>query len=336
MILFRFLCCIFIGVSQHIFDGIVYEKGTEEPLPGVYFQIKGTGDGGMTDSMAEFNFNHPSESVVAVFSYVGYKEKEVILNARPSDNVIYLEADIMGSDEVTVYAVKDIIENTIKNYTLNMKRVSSFTVEGRSKIHFKRKTVEKAKKEVYQVNKSYNVSKKALKETVLSKSKTLKPTRVFNDLGKKDFVNIFGERNGEFITPLNLRYLNDFSYRYPYKQNFNGEDVYAIFARRENEKGLLVVKLFITDDYHLRKVETFFKAKSDTFDPSFGHGFTSINDPKSGRNKKISLTDIIRKTITHTYYQKGKKTFLKQFQTFQVSDELSIRYSEHFSNYKVN
>lgn len=75
------------------------EKG--EPLPGVSIKLKGSKTTSTTDQNGVFRLNLPTGNEVLVFSYVGYKPKEVALGGRRSIEVV-LQEDNSALDEVVV------------------------------------------------------------------------------------------------------------------------------------------------------------------------------------------------------------------------------------------
>ncbi|MDM8176086.1 SusC/RagA family TonB-linked outer membrane protein [Olivibacter sp. 47] len=75
------------------------EKG--EPLPGVSIKLKGSKTTSTTDQNGVFRMNLPTGNEVLIFSYVGYKSKEVALGGQRSIEVI-LQEDNSALDEVVV------------------------------------------------------------------------------------------------------------------------------------------------------------------------------------------------------------------------------------------
>ncbi|WP_165454401.1 SusC/RagA family TonB-linked outer membrane protein [Hyunsoonleella pacifica] len=71
------------------------------PIPGVNVLQKGTNNGAVTDFDGEYNITLRAGSKVLVFSYIGYKTKEVDVSGKTSVNVV-IEEDVEGLDEVVV------------------------------------------------------------------------------------------------------------------------------------------------------------------------------------------------------------------------------------------
>ncbi|MGY0408033.1 MAG: SusC/RagA family TonB-linked outer membrane protein, partial [Polaribacter sp.] len=77
-----------IGVLQQSIKGIVYdEEGL--PFPGVNIMIKNTKRGTATDFNGKYKLNVPNSTkkIVLVFSYVGYKNQEVLVGSKTTINL---------------------------------------------------------------------------------------------------------------------------------------------------------------------------------------------------------------------------------------------------------
>ncbi|WP_439583193.1 SusC/RagA family TonB-linked outer membrane protein [Dyadobacter bucti] len=84
-----------INVTGKVTD----EKG--EGLPGVSIMIKGTQTGTLTDAEGKYSLEVADGKAVLLFSYVGYKPSEVMLNERSIVDV-QLESDSKALDELVV------------------------------------------------------------------------------------------------------------------------------------------------------------------------------------------------------------------------------------------
>jgi TonB-dependent starch-binding outer membrane protein SusC len=87
--------------------GTVRDATTNEALPGVAIQIKGTGTGTVTDMNGAFALNAPGNATL-VFSFIGYTNQEVPINNRTTIN-IQLREDVEQLSEVVVvgYGVQE-------------------------------------------------------------------------------------------------------------------------------------------------------------------------------------------------------------------------------------
>ncbi len=82
-------------------SGKVTDAGNNEPLPGVSILVKGTQRGTTTDQNGRFSIDIPDQTAVLVFSYVGYKAKEVAVGSQARLDVS-LETDTKALEEVVV------------------------------------------------------------------------------------------------------------------------------------------------------------------------------------------------------------------------------------------
>ncbi|MBP0903877.1 SusC/RagA family TonB-linked outer membrane protein [Mariniflexile gromovii] len=70
-------------------------------IPGVNVLVKGSNTGAVTDFDGNYSINVPTTNSVLVFSYIGFKSKEVTVGNNTTINVT-LEADVAALDEVVV------------------------------------------------------------------------------------------------------------------------------------------------------------------------------------------------------------------------------------------
>ncbi|WP_321372562.1 TonB-dependent receptor [uncultured Draconibacterium sp.] len=87
------------GQSKHI-SGKVADATSKETLPGVTVVIKGTTTGTITGMDGEFTIN-AAEGDVLRFSFVGYEEKEVVVNDATNIDVV-LNQSVESLEEVVV------------------------------------------------------------------------------------------------------------------------------------------------------------------------------------------------------------------------------------------
>lgn len=80
--------------------GSVTSSDDGSPLPGVSVQVKGTSRGISTDATGKYQITVPSKGVL-VFSFIGYVNREVIVNGQTTVNVA-LQADATNLNEVVV------------------------------------------------------------------------------------------------------------------------------------------------------------------------------------------------------------------------------------------
>ncbi|UII21462.1 SusC/RagA family TonB-linked outer membrane protein [Fulvivirga ligni] len=75
----------------------------DEPLPGVNVLVKGTTIGTVTDLDGKYSLTIPDGKNTLIFSFIGYKSQEVLIDNRKEVNV-QLEPDITALEEVVVVA----------------------------------------------------------------------------------------------------------------------------------------------------------------------------------------------------------------------------------------
>lgn len=85
-------------------SGTVTSSEDNMPLPGVSIVLKGTTSGITTDFDGKYSINVPNGSGSLVFSYIGFKTREVSVNSQSIIN-ISLETDAQALDEVVVTAL---------------------------------------------------------------------------------------------------------------------------------------------------------------------------------------------------------------------------------------
>lgn len=100
LIFFLFVCSAQMIAQERTVTGkVLDEQGL--PIPGASVYVKNTTEGTMTDFDGEFSLTVSEENAVLVFSYVGFLQKEVILDDQNFVEVV-LSPDVQGLDEVVV------------------------------------------------------------------------------------------------------------------------------------------------------------------------------------------------------------------------------------------
>jgi TonB-linked SusC/RagA family outer membrane protein len=97
---------ILLGTSFTVFaqqtaKGVVKEKATGEYLPGVSVVVKGTTKGSETDFNGNFTIEKVKTGDILVFRYLGYTDKEVVINAN-FNLTVELEASSEQLDEIVI------------------------------------------------------------------------------------------------------------------------------------------------------------------------------------------------------------------------------------------
>ncbi|MBK8653298.1 MAG: TonB-dependent receptor [Haliscomenobacter sp.] len=104
--LLNFLLFFLLGgtlSAQNILRGVIKDVDSGEPLISATVLIKGTSEGAVTDFDGKFQLNTAQNFPITLLaSYVGYKEKEVILSASGQFTTIQLEADVVSIAAIEV------------------------------------------------------------------------------------------------------------------------------------------------------------------------------------------------------------------------------------------
>lgn len=95
------LCSSFTMFAQQTVKGVVKEKASGEPLPGVSVVVKGTTKGSETDFDGKFSISNVKTGDVLVFQFLGFSEKEVALGSN-FNLTIELEESSEQLDEIVV------------------------------------------------------------------------------------------------------------------------------------------------------------------------------------------------------------------------------------------
>lgn len=104
---FRLLFAMFALISlpalaqNQVVTGVVKSAGDELPLPGVNVIEKGTSNGVVTNMDGEYSIEVSSNDAVLIFSYVGFKTREVEVNNQNRIEVMMAD-DMEALDDVVV------------------------------------------------------------------------------------------------------------------------------------------------------------------------------------------------------------------------------------------
>ncbi|CAG4999841.1 Vitamin B12 transporter BtuB [Dyadobacter sp. CECT 9275] len=97
--------------------GTVTDKASGEGLPGVSILVKGTALGTTTNPEGKYSLTIPDANQILIFSYVGYKPEEVVINGRSTVDVD-LEPDVKALKEVVVTALGISREKSSLGYAI--------------------------------------------------------------------------------------------------------------------------------------------------------------------------------------------------------------------------
>ncbi|MEO0469477.1 MAG: TonB-dependent receptor [Bacteroidota bacterium] len=88
------------SVDQTV-TGTIINATTNEPMQGVTVRVKEANVGALTDEKGQFQIKVPAGKNVLLFSYIGFKNQEVVLTGQTDLN-LRMEEDIASLDEVVV------------------------------------------------------------------------------------------------------------------------------------------------------------------------------------------------------------------------------------------
>ena len=89
------------NLQQQIVHGTITDASTGDPMPGVNVLVRGTSIGVISDAQGKYSLNITDSNVVLVFSFIGYKQEEVLFDGKSIVNVKLL-SDVTSLSEVVV------------------------------------------------------------------------------------------------------------------------------------------------------------------------------------------------------------------------------------------
>jgi TonB-linked SusC/RagA family outer membrane protein len=95
-----FLFCFFQAHAQHTVSGLITDESQEAVL-GASVQVKGTTLGTISDENGNYSITVPEKGMTLIFSFVGYKTREVAVEDKNTIDVIF-ELDISELEAVVV------------------------------------------------------------------------------------------------------------------------------------------------------------------------------------------------------------------------------------------
>ncbi|MNQ18058.1 Colicin I receptor precursor [compost metagenome] len=116
------------AMAQQIVQGKVTDENSQ-PLFGVSIAIKGTNKGANTDADGKYSID-VKNNVTLVFSYIGFKTKQVVMSGQTTVDVI-LQEDPQALDEVVVTGVFDKrtkMQSSVAISTLTAKQIDKVAV----------------------------------------------------------------------------------------------------------------------------------------------------------------------------------------------------------------
>ncbi|GHV58072.1 SusC/RagA family TonB-linked outer membrane protein [Bacteroidia bacterium] len=102
MLFLLVLCTGVYASAQTTIQGVVSSSADGLTMPGVSVTVKGTAIGTATDVDGQFALTIPSDRAVLVFTYIGYKTKEISVTNSSKNLQVVLDEDNQLLDEVVV------------------------------------------------------------------------------------------------------------------------------------------------------------------------------------------------------------------------------------------
>ena len=90
-----------VAFAQKKVTGVAVDGTTNEPLPFITIQVKGTTQGTTSDMDGKYEITVPDENSILVYSYIGYRTQEIKVGNQ-SQIMVRLEEDIEALDEIVV------------------------------------------------------------------------------------------------------------------------------------------------------------------------------------------------------------------------------------------
>lgn len=116
-----FISISFLSVAQEIrVSGTVTAASDGSPLPGVGVLIKGSNQGTTTDVDGNYTLSVKSPEDVLVFSFVGYKAKEIVVGSKSTINVS-LEDETTELGEVVITGFQEVERKLFTGSSVNVK-----------------------------------------------------------------------------------------------------------------------------------------------------------------------------------------------------------------------
>lgn len=96
-----FFCVGSVFAQEKTVSGTVMDGATGETLPGANVSVQGTQTGTTTDAQGQYELTVPGPSVTLVFSFIGYKTKQIQVGDKTTINVT-LQEEVGKLEEVVV------------------------------------------------------------------------------------------------------------------------------------------------------------------------------------------------------------------------------------------
>jgi len=118
-----FLLALSAGVyvsAQTTIHGVVSSSADGLSMPGVSVVVKGTNTGTATDAEGQFSLTIPSDKAALVFTYIGYKTKEVTVTNSSGNVRVALDEDTQMLDELVVVGYGSMKKGDLSGASVTM------------------------------------------------------------------------------------------------------------------------------------------------------------------------------------------------------------------------
>ncbi|NOY49097.1 MAG: TonB-dependent receptor [Chlorobi bacterium] len=115
-----------IQLNAHNFiEGKVVDKENDHPLPGVNISLKGTNEGCVSDEFGKFNIDTDYASGILVFTFLGYKTKELEFTSHTQFLLVMMEEDAINLSTINVTTSKSSPLESIAKLDIKLQAVKS-------------------------------------------------------------------------------------------------------------------------------------------------------------------------------------------------------------------
>ena len=132
MLMLAFVLVHYTYAQERAITGTVTSAEDGGPLPGVNVILKGTTTGTVTNIEGKYRLNVPNDAEVLLFSFIGLKEQEVLINGRSVIDV-GMQEDARQLQEIVVTGYQN---KSKERSTMAEQTVSSKSIENRPNANF--------------------------------------------------------------------------------------------------------------------------------------------------------------------------------------------------------
>ncbi|GGD75185.1 VWA domain-containing protein [Emticicia aquatilis] len=249
---------IFAFTTQRTIKGKVLAGSDGSALPGVMVAVKGTSIGTQTDANGDFQLTMPAGSEKLIFTYIGYKTKEVKVG-KDSIITVKLEDDAHALDEVVVvgYSTQQRRNVTGAVSVMSKNKIipsASPMLQGRvSGLQVQQSGVYRERKKRYSADKpkeDFNTEEyNSLMENIFQEAKSNPLTTFSIDVDRAGYSNVRRMLNAGTMPPKDAirieEMVNYFDYDYPQPIKNEPVTINTEFSDSPWNKGLKLLQIGI-------------------------------------------------------------------------------------------